>query len=387
MAWNEPGGGRKPQDPWGNRDRNAGGPKGIDDVVARIGDFIGGLFGGGGGRGGSGQGFGPMVGPVLGIVALIWAAMGTYKFDQAEQGIVLQFGKYYDTVGPGLHWYPWLVDEVRRVNTGELLKQPMQAEMITADQNLVSIQLVVQYRVGDSRAYLLRVANAEDVMRHSTESALRHVVGNSTLNQVINEGRANLAIGMKPRLQGYLDKYQTGLVVSQVNIIEAQPPKSVSDAFIDVVRAKEDKDRTINEAKTYANGVVPEARGKAQRMLQEAEGYKQEQIARAEGDASRFNSLYAEYRKSPKVTRDRIYLETMQDVYSKSTKVMLDTKGNNMIYLPLEQVLGAKVDAMRPEVAAAAAAAADSTSTPTGAPAAVPERAADRLRARREENR
>jgi len=276
---------------------------------------------------------------------------------------------------------------VRRVNTGELLNLPLQAEMITADQNIVAIQLAVQYRIGDSRAYVLRVANAEDVLRHSTESALRHVVGNSTLNQVINEGRANLAIGMKPRLQGYLDRYQTGLVVSQVNIIEAQPPKSVGDAFVDVVRAKEDKDRTVNEAKTYANGIVPEARGKAQRMLQEAEGYKQEQVARAEGDAARFNSLYAEYRKAPKVTRDRIYLETMQEVYSKSSKVMLDTRGNNMIYLPLEQVLGAKAAALRPEAAAAAAAAAAGDSAPVSVAPTVPEQATERLRARREENR
>ncbi len=387
MAWNEPGGGRKPQDPWGNRDRNTGGPKGVDDLLRKASDWFGGLLKGGkGGGGNQSGGTGSLVGPVLAILGVLWLVMSTYKFDQAEEGVVLRFGKYYETAGAGLHWYPWLIDEVRRVNTGELLNLPLQAEMITADQNIVAIQLAVQYRIGDSRAYVLRVANAEDVLRHSTESALRHVVGNSTLNQVINEGRANLAIGMKPRLQGYLDRYQTGLVVSQVNIIEAQPPKSVGDAFVDVVRAKEDKDRTVNEAKTYANGIVPEARGKAQRMLQEAEGYKQEQVARAEGDASRFNSLYAEYRKAPKVTRDRIYLETMQEVYSKSSKVMLDTKGNNMIYLPLEQVLGAKAAALRPEAAAAAAAAAGDSAPVSVAPT-VPEHATERLRARREENR
>ncbi|MFZ5756948.1 MAG: FtsH protease activity modulator HflK [Pseudomonadota bacterium] len=373
MAWNEPGGGRKPQDPWGNRKRSSG--NGLEDAVDRVIDRIKGIFNGGGGSAGGGS----LVGPVLALLALFWVFMGVYRFDQAEQGVVLRFGKFHETIGAGLHWNPWLIDEVRRANTGELLKLPLQAEMITADQNLVAIQLTVQYRIGDARAYLLYVRNAEDVLRHSTESALRHVVGNSTLNQVINEGRANLAIGMKPRLQGYLDKYSSGLVVAQVNIIEAQPPKSVSDAFIDVVRAKEDKDRLINEAKTYANGIVPEARGKAQRMLQEAEGYKQEQIARAEGDAARFNNLYAEYRKSPKVTRDRIYLETMQDVYSKSSKVMLDTKGTNMIYLPLEQVLGAKASTLRPDPAAAASAAAEASSASQPS-----ESAADRLRARRE---
>lgn len=378
MAWNEPGGGRRPQDPWGSRNRGTGGGGGndLEDLLRKVGDRVSGLFGGGGG---SRSGF-PLK-PVAWVAATIWVLMGIYQFEAGEQGVVLRFGKFHDAVGPGPHWYPWLIDEVRRANTGELRKQALQAEMITADQNLVSIQLTVQYRIGDARANLLRVGNAEDVLRHSTESALRHVVGNSTLNQVIGDGRANVALGMKPRLQGYLDKYQTGLVVSQVNIIEAQPPKNVSDAFIDVVRAKEDKDRTINEAKTYANGIVPEARGKAQRMLQEAEGYKQEQIAKAEGDASRFNNLYAEYRKAPKVTRDRLYLETMQDVYTKSSKVVLDTNSNNMIYLPLEQVLGAKTESLlRPEAVATAAAAAEAAN-PTGAE---PERAVDRLRARRE---
>lgn len=378
MAWNEPGGGRKPQDPWGNRNRKTGGGGDFEDVLRRLGDRIGGLFGGGGG--GSSEGL-PWR-PIAAVVVVIWALMGTYQFEPGEQGVVLRFGKFHETVGPGLHWYPRLVDEVRRANTGEVLKQPLQAEMITADQNLVGIQLTIQYRIGDARAYLLRVGNADDILRHSTESALRHVVGNSTLNQVINEGRANLAIGMKPRLQGYLDKYQTGLVVSEVNVIEAQPPKSVSDAFVDVVRAKEDKDRTVNEAKTYANGIVPEARGQAQRMLQEAEGYKQDQIARAEGNAARFNNLYAEYRKAPKVTRDRIYLDTMQHVYSKSSKVVLDTDAKNMIYVPLEQVLGAKAEALRPEIAAAAAEAAPAATSSSAAP-----RAADRLRTRREEVR
>ncbi len=379
MAWNEPGGGRKPQDPWGNRNRKSSGGSGdFEDFLRKLSDRIGNLFGGGGNN--SAGGF-PLK-PVLAVVALIWALMGTYQLEPGEQGVALRFGKYSDMIGPGLHWYPWLIDEVRRANTGEVRKLPLSAEMITADQNLVGIQLTVQYRIGDSRAYLLRVGNAEDVLRHSTESALRHVVGNSTLNQVINEGRENLAVEMTPRLQGYLDKYQTGLVVSQVSVIEAQPPKSVSDAFIDVVRAKEDKDRTINEAKTYANGIVPEARGQAQRMLQEAEGYKQEQIAQAEGNAARFNSLYAEYRKAPKVTRDRIYLETMQGVYSKSSKVVLDTDAKSMIYVPLEQVMGAKSSVMvKPEIAASATSS-DSSATPS-----TPQHAVDRLRARREEVR
>lgn len=378
MAWNEPGGGRRPQDPWGNRDRGKGGPGGgadLDDLLRKAGDRFRGLFGGGRGDGG-----GSLFGPVLLVLALLWVLMGIYRFDQAEQGVVLRFGEYHDTVGAGLHWYPWIVDEVRRTNTGELRKLPLQAQMITSEQNLVDIQLTVQYRVGDAQAYLLRVGNAEEILRHATESSLRHVVGNSTLNQVINEGRANLAVGMRPRLQGYLDTYQTGLVVSQINIIEAQPPKEVNEAFYDVIRAKEDKERLISEAQAYANGIVPEARGRAQRMLLEAEGYRQDVIARAEGDASRFNSLYAEYRKSPKVTRDRLYLEAMQDVYSNSTKLLVDTRGTNIINLPIDHLLAGKANALRPETAAAAAEA-------SGSSAQQPVRASDRLRARREEVR
>lgn len=384
MAWNEPGSG-KPQDPWGNRGRKPQqGGQSLEDVLNRLGDRLSGLFGGGK-KGAAGSG-GAMLGPIAAVALVIWALMGTYKFDAAEQGVVLRFGKYHNTLGAGLHWQPWLIDEVRRVNVAQILQRPLQAEMITSDQNLVNIQLTVQYLVGDARAYLLRVESAEDVLGHAIESAMRHVVGNSTLNQVLNEGRANLAIEMKPRLQGYLNHYQTGLSVSQVNIIESQPPRAVGAAFLDVVNAKEDKERLINDAKTYANGIVPEARGRAQRMLQEAEGYRQDITVRAEGDAARFNSLYAEYRKAPKVTRDRIYIETMQNVYSKSSKIMLDTKGNNMIYLPLEQVMNAKAASTHPDAAAvvSAAAAADSGQTPAAKP---PERAADRLRSRREETR
>ena len=377
MAWNEPGGGRPPQDPWGNRNRGkkSGGNMDVEGMLRGAGDRLRGVFGGaGGGQGGS------MFGPVLAILGLIWLLMGVYRFDQAEQGVVLRFGEYHDTAGAGLHWYPWLVDEVRRVNVGEIRKLPLQAQMITSEQNLVEIQLTVQYRVGDAQAYLLRVGAVEDILRHATESTLRHVVGNSTLNQVINEGRANLAVEMRPRLQGYLDNYRTGLVISQVNIIEAQPPKEVNEAFYDVIRAKEDKERLISEAQAYANGIVPEARGQAQRMLQEAQGYRQDVIARAEGDAARFDSLYAEYRKSPKVTRDRLYLETMQEVYSKSSKIVLDTGGDSLVYLPIEEIIGAKGASVRPEVAAGAAEA--------QAPAAQqPARASDRLRARREEPR
>lgn len=384
MAWNEPGGGRNPQDPWGNRNRNrgagsgGGGGGGLDDLLRRFLDRVGSLFGGGGG----GEGAPSMVGPILAMLGIIWVAMGVYRFDQAEQGVVLRFGKYHDTVGAGLHWYPWLIDEVRRVNVSQLQQSQLAAQMITADQNLVDIQLTVQYRVGDARAYLLRVENAESILGHATESALRHVVGNSKLNEVISEGRANLAIGMTPRLQSYLDRYQTGLVVSQVNLAGAQAPKEVSDAFYDVDRAKVDKERLISEAQAYANSVVPEARGKAQRMLQEAEAYKQDLIARAEGDAARFNSLYAEYRKSPKVTRDRLYIETMQEVYGKSSKVMLDTQGTNLVNLPLDQLIGLKSGVARADAAAAA-----TVETPAAAATVTPERAVDRLRARREENR
>jgi membrane protease subunit HflK len=378
MAWNEPGGGNKPRDPWGNRPRGNPGND-LDDAVRKAGDRLKGLFGGGGG-GGSGD-ISSLVMPAAVVVLILWTLMGIYRLEAADQGIVLRFGAYHSTIGAGLHWQPWLVDEVRRVNVSQVQQATMRASMITADQNLVDIDLEVQYRVGDAKAYLLRVASAESVLAHATESALRHVVGNSNLTQVITEGRANVAVGVQPRLQSYLDRYQTGMTIQQVNILEAQPPKEVSDAFIDVVRAKEDRDRLINEARAYANGIVPEARGKAQRMLEEGEAYRQDIIARAEGDAARFNSLYAEYRRAPAVTRDRLYLETMQEVYGKSTTVIVDTKGSNIVNLPSELLSGNRV---RPETAVAA----DGAAQAGGSGAAEPrERTVDRLRNRREETR
>lgn len=378
MAWNEPGGGNKPRDPWGNRPRGNQGSD-LDDAVRKAGDRLKGLFGGGGG--GGSDNISSLVTPVLVILGILWGLMGVYRLEAADQGIVLRFGAYHSTIGAGLHWQPWLVDEVRRVNVSQVQQATMRAGMITADQNLVDIDLEVQYRVGDAKAYLLRVASAESVLAHATESALRHVVGNSNLTQVITEGRANVALGVQPRLQSYLDRYQTGITIQQVNILEAQPPKEVSDAFIDVVRAKEDRDRLINEARAYANGIVPEARGKAQRMLEEGEAYRQDIIARAEGDAARFNSLYAEYRRAPAVTRDRLYLETMQEVYGKSTTVIVDTKGSNIVNLPPELLSGNR---LRPEAAVAADSAAQSGTSTTAEPR---ERTVDRLRNRREETR
>ena len=214
------------------------------------------------------------------------------------------------------------------------------ASMLTEDENIVDVPMSVQYTVSDPAHFLLKVRNPEHSLEQAMESALRHVVGGSSMDDVITAGREKMAIDVKQRLQSYIDNYQTGILVSEVNIRESRAPAQVQDAFDDVTRAKEDKARLKNEAEAYANTIIPEARGQAQRQLEEASAYREQVVARAEGEAARFTKLLTEYKKAPDVTRRRLYIEAMQDVYSSSTKVMVDVKGgNNMIYLPLDRIV------------------------------------------------
>ena len=223
--------------------------------------------------------------------------------------------------------------------------------MITEDINIVEISLTVQYRILEPVSYLLKVNDPEASLLHATESALRHVVGGSKMTHILNEGRATLARDIQPRLQEYLKTYQTGIQITGINILEALPPKEVKAAFDDVIRAKEDKERLQNQAQTYSNGIVPEARGQAARLLAEANGYKLEVVDRAKGDAARFDQLVVEYKKSPQVIRQRLYLETMESVLAKTNKVVIEPTGNNMLYLPLDKMMNAASPAAVPSSA------------------------------------
>lgn len=336
MAWNQPNNGQPPTGGGSGNNGQGQRPPELDDFLKKMNQTFERWFGG------NQNNPDTQVLKVSGaVIAGLFVVAGFYRVEQAEEAVVLRFGKYLQTETAGLHWAPPLVDEVRKVNIQRIEQMPLNARMITEDTNIVEINLTVQYRIVQPENYLLKVTDPEASLSHATESALRHVVGGAKMGQILNEGRATLGRDIQPRLQSYLDSYQTGLQVTGVNILEALPPKEVKAAFDDVIRAKEDKERLKNQAETYANGIVPEARGKAARILAEANAYKLEVVDRAKGDASRFEQLIVEYKKSPQVIRQRLYLETMESVLARTNKVVVESNGNNMFYLPLDKMSGA----------------------------------------------
>ncbi len=338
MAWNEPGG-NKPKDPWGGGDQ---GPPDLDEALKKFQEKINGLFGGGkkssGGSGGGDIGGVAILAGILGLI--IYAYFALYQLDEQERAVVLRLGKYHETVKPGLHWNWPLIDRVMKVNVTKIQSAMHRSVMLTQDENIVEISMSVQYLIADPQSYLLKVKQPEGSLEQAMESSLRHVVGGTVMDRIITDGREQVAVDVQQRLQQYLDAYQTGIQVAKVNIEDAHAPSQVQDAFNDVPRAKEDRERLKNEAETYANGVVPEARGRAQRQLEEASAYRDQVVARAEGEAARFEKLLVEYKKSPEVTRQRLYVDAVQDVLSRNSKVLVDAQGsNNMMYLPLDKLL------------------------------------------------
>lgn len=365
MAWNEPGGSGG-KDPWGNRN-NQSGPPDLDQVLNKIKQRLGGLFGGKQSGGGSSGPSGPDGGgpgsawliPVGAIVLVVWALSGIYIIDPAERGVVLRFGNFVDATGPGPHWHiPYPIDRVMKVNVEEIRNQeigfrssggqtqalqrvPNEALMLTEDENIVSIGLGIQYRVKDARDYLFNVIDPDDTLARVAESAVREIVGKSTMDFVLTEGRAEITARTEDLTQAILDQYGTGLLITTVNLQEAKPPDEVQDAFQDVVRAREDEQRLINEAQTYANGVIPVARGGAARRLEEAEAYKAQVVNVARGEAMRFLEVLDEFTAAPEIMRTRLYIEAIESMLSNSSKVLLDLDGNNnLVFLPLDQLIG-----------------------------------------------
>ncbi|MEZ0122865.1 MAG: FtsH protease activity modulator HflK [Candidatus Reddybacter sp.] len=336
MAWNEPGGGK---DPWGNGSGKGGNPPDLDAALKDIGDKFGKIFGGGSSGSGGGIGGTAIVGILL-IISVIWGLLGFYQIDAKEKALVLRLGKFHEIVGDGLHWNPPLVDLVTRVRVTEERQYQTRGQMLTQDENIVELPLTVHYNIKSVKDFVLNVKAPEYSLRHATDSALRHVVGSSGLDEVVSTGREQLSVDVQDRLQTYLDSYGTGIKVVKVNILEAKPPSAVKAAYDDVIKAREDRERVINEAQAYANGIVPEARGRAKRVLEEAKGYQARVVADAEGETERFEKLLAEYQKAPEVTRQRLYLDTMQSVMENSSKVLVDVEGgNNMLYLPLDKIM------------------------------------------------
>jgi membrane protease subunit HflK len=358
MAWNDPGGG-KDRDPWGNRGGDQG-PPDLDEAFRKLQAQLANIFGsrrGGGGGGGGASNINPgMVGAGVGLAAIVYACLGLYQIDQQERGVVFRFGAMQnDVVLPGLHWNPPIMDHVEKVNVTGVNFHHHQALMLTKDENIVDVSITVQYVIDDPKSWLTGVRQPDVSLDHATESALRHVVGSSLMDSVITEGRASIGAEVQERLQSYLNRYGTGILVSKVNIDASGPPKQVQDAFIDVQKAKEDEQRVINEATAYSEGIIPEARGDAQRQIEQANAYRDRVIARSEGEASRFKKLLVEYHRSKQVTRDRLYIDAMEQALARTSKVLVDVEGgNNVLYLPLDRMI-------RPPTAADAAAEAEAT--------------------------
>jgi membrane protease subunit HflK len=353
MAWNEPGNKGNGNDPWGSGSGGGGGgrrgddqgPPDIDELIRNLSKKFNTLLGGKGGSSGSGTGGSGASSGLLGgfvvLAAVVWAALGFYTIDEAERGVVMRFGELRDEVVlPGLRWNPPLIDEVQKVNISRVNTRSYSNDMLTTDENIVTVSISVQYVIADPMRYVVQVRDPQRGLDQAVESAVRHVVGGTTMDRVLTQGRADVAAEVRERAQRYMENYQTGIMVTQVNVENAQPPMAVQAAFDDVIRAREDEQRAQNQALAYANRVIPEARGEAQRVIEQANAYRDQVIARAEGEAFRFEQLLTEYQRAPAVTRQRLYIDAIQDVLSNTSKVLIDVEGgNNMMFLPLDRLM------------------------------------------------
>jgi membrane protease subunit HflK len=352
MAWNEPGGNRNDNDPWGTgggRRGNDQGPPDLDEALKKGLEKLNRMLGGKGGNsgnsggsssGGSAGGFGAVV-ALAAILALGYVIFQSfYTVDEQERAVVLRFGEYSTTENPGLRFKVPLIDRVYKVGVTNVRTAQSSGQMLTMDENLVTVDLQVQYRVNNARDYVLNVRDSNEALSFATDSALRHEVGSSTLDEVLTEGRAELAIRVEQRLQSFLREYGAGLEVVRVNVESTQPPSAVQDAFREVQRAREDEQRLKEEAETYRNRIVPEARGQAQRLIEEANAYLEEVVERARGESSRFTQLLEVYEIAPAVTRERMYIQAVEQVLANSSKIFIDTESSgNMMYLPLDRLM------------------------------------------------
>jgi len=357
MAWNEPG--EKDKDPWNDK-KGKQQPPDLDEAIRSFQEKISNIFGGGTG-GSSGQskmpvGSGLGIGLLLLAAVVLWSLSGFYIVDEGNHGVETRFGKYSETTAPGLNWHlPTPIEAVDIVNvqkqrfievgyrTGGRERGsgsvPREALMLTKDENIVDVRLAVQYQIKDAANYMFNVKDQKATLKQATESVERGVIGRNDMNFVLLEGRADIVADIKKELQTLLDRYVSGIIITDVNLQDAQPPEQVQAAFEDAIKAREDKERYINEAEAYRNDVVPKARGAASRKIQEAEGYKLRVIAESQGETVRFTKLLTEYKKAPDVTRKRLYIDAMESVLSNTDTVMIDLKkGNNVMYLPLDRL-------------------------------------------------
>jgi membrane protease subunit HflK len=344
MAWNDPG---RNRNPWGNRpDRGAAD---LDEALRNLQKKITEIFGGGRGSGGEGGTPGPgdaaMRGFGIGTVALVllavWAATGLYKVDAAERAVVTRFGKFVETTEPGLRWHlPWPIEARQIVNVESVEGFSDQTRMLTSDENLVDINIAVQYRRAEPVSFVFNVRDPEATLNEVSESAIREIVGHSTLDFVLEAGRQEITAKTRELVQRTLDSYKTGIEVTTVNLQGVSVPEQVQSSQRDAIKAREDRERLALEAQAYANDILPKAKGSAARQMEDSLAYKARIVADAEGEAQRFLLLLPAYERNPAVTRQRLYYETMEEVFANSNKVLVDTKGTgNMLYVPLEKML------------------------------------------------
>ncbi|ASI89689.1 MULTISPECIES: FtsH protease activity modulator HflK [Vibrio] len=355
MAWNEPGNNNgnngRDKDPWGNNnrgDRNSGGrdqgPPDLDEVFNKLSQKIGGKFGKRGGNGGpSIGGGGSAIG--FGVIALIavaiWFFSGFYTISEGERGVVLRLGKFDRIVDPGLNWRPRFIDEYQPVNVQAIRSLRASGTMLTKDENVVSVSMDVQYRVSDPYKYLFVVTNADDSLSQATDSALRAVIGDSLMDSILTSGRQQIRQSTQETLNEIIDNYDMGLSIVDVNFQSARPPEQVKDAFDDAIAAREDEERFIREAEAYKNEIIPKATGRSERLKKEAQGYSERITNEALGQVAQFEKLLPEYQAAPEVTRNRLYLDTMEEVYSNTSKVLIDSESSgNLLYLPIDKLAG-----------------------------------------------
>ena len=337
MAWNEESDNKQDKDPWGKNGNQ--GPPDLDEIVKKMQKGIGGIFGNKPTKKGDTPVFPFLIAIILLVAWLIFDM--TYLIDQQQKGVVLRFGKHVSTLDPGLNIrLPRPIEVVKKVNVGQVRSITHKASMLTQDENIVDVEVAVQWRIGSATDFLFNVFDPFPTLRQVTESAVREVIGKSELDFVLTEGRSEIAQKIQILIQDVLDDYESGIYISSVEMQPAKPPEEVKAAFDDAIKAREDEQRLVNEAEAYRNDIIPKARGSAARLREESNGYKARVIAKAEGEASRFEQLLTEYKRAPRVTRERLYIDAIESVFSNTNKVLIDNdNGNSLMYLPIDRLI------------------------------------------------
>ncbi|WMQ74486.1 MAG: Modulator of FtsH protease HflK [Sodalis sp.] len=354
MAWNQPGNNGHELDPWGSSNNNSGnsggnnhkggreqGPPDLDDIFRKLSRKLSGFGNKGGGSGASALGrSGHYISLAVAAVVVIWAGSGFYTIKEAERGVVLRFGKFDHLVQPGLNWKPTFIDTVTAVNVESVRELAASGIMLTSDENVVRVEMNVQYRVTDPERYLFSVTNADDSLHQATDSALRGVIGKYTMDRILTEGRTVVRSDTQRVLEEIIQPYNMGIALLDVNFQAARPPEEVKAAFDDAIAARENEQQYIREAEAYSNEVQPRANGQAQRILEESRAYKARTILEAQGEVQRFAKVLPEYKAAPEITRERLYIDAMERVLSNTRKILVNDKGsNNLMVLPLDQML------------------------------------------------